>query len=1344
MRDILTGLAILLIVAISAAMAVPYFIDWTSYRGEFEQRLAQAAGVPVSIDGPIDLKLLPTPSLTLQAAAAGQPGKGPILTVGRVRLEIAVMPLLKGDIQVIEARLDGPRLEGTLAPGGTVEGLGDVVGGLGAARSVIVNRLVVTGGSVGLTDAATGRQLAVSGIDLDADAGALAGPWRANGRLLAGDRAFGLRLLTGAPEAGGTRLKLTLDRDGGAWRGNLDGRLASGGSGLAFDGRIATSGRVRWPDRDGFAQRPWSAGAQLRWAGRAGTLEGIEIEGGGDEAPVKFTGTGTIDGGASPRLSLTLEARQIDLDRALTGPVTPGQPSPPAPLGATLAAWLAALGQEEGVSGLPLPVALTLSVPNVIAGGDTVAGVAVDATLQDGAIRVAKATAALPGTTTLQARGDGSATGGGRFDGHVTLSTRDFGRLTAWFEGERAGRSPRVGDVREMTFDADVSLSPAVLAARSMRLSLDRSQVVGALRYSPPEQGARGRFEAQLTSDGLSIDQIPDLSTLTGAARGLDVSLTLDARNVRVGPVAGTAVGAGRVGLRLTATPEQIDVSALDITDVGGATVRASGRVGAAGGRMEATVDARRVEPLADLLRKVVPGKAPALLAARAGSLGPLRLRLTAERAGSGEARLTATGTAAATQVNATMALGGPQGEDRLTGSFRAEAPDAAAFLTQLGFEALPLPGFGRGRLAAEVDGRLGQGAALTVSGEAAGVQLSGEGRLGLGPQDPALAGTVSLDTADIGPILQILALPGPDGLGRIPVQMKARASLAGEVLTLEDLSGRFFGEPVTGRLALDAGRGRLDGALDLERLSLASLSGLALGRLQAPLPGNLWPAGRFGGVLPPPVDTTVRLSARRLDLGFGSPASGATATLRWTPEALEVMQADMAVTEGRLAGGFTIRRQGGLAALSFKMAGRDLDASVLLPRAGIAGRADAELDGSGSSETVAGLVGGLSGGGVLRLRGGGLARFDPKALPAITAAFDAERDPPDLGRVRDALGAALDRGALAAGALEAPVTLSGGVLRAGPMGTKAEGIEIGGSVSFDLRNGRTEARATLVAEPPPGWSGPAPQAAITWRPGRSGALERDIDVAALTNVLTTRAVARELERIEAAESDLRERSFFLRRTKADRERLERERREEEEARLAEEARKAEEARQAEEARRAEQARIEEEARRAEQARREAEARRLEDERKAEEARRLEQERRADELRRQEDARRAEEQRRADELRRQEEARRAEEQRRATEQAAPTTAPPAQPSAPAAAPGAQGLPQAGTDRLDPTRTNSIPDKEDEAAGVEEAARLLGVPSPRAGGQGASPVVPLPPPSVVGPAPGSGIRQPLAP
>ncbi len=1333
MRDILTGLAILLIVAITAAMAVPYFVDWSSYRSEFEARIGQAAGMPVTIDGPIDLKLLPTPSLSVAAAATGIPGTGPVLTVGRARFELAVMPLLRGDIRVIEATLEGPRLEAALRPDGGIQGLTDAIAGLGAASRVSVERLTITGGSAALSDASSGRTLSVSGLDIAADAGALAGPWRALGRAVIGNEPVEVRLTTGSPEPDGTRIKLGLVSDGGSQRAEIDARFVVADGRATLEGRVSASGRVRWPDRDAFAARPWSFSGGLKLAGRSGALEGIELDAGGDEAPVKFTGTGQVELGAAPRLRLALDSKQIDLDRPFTGPIALGQPSPFVPFATIVPGWLQALGGGSGGLVPLLPIDISLTVPNVIAGGDTISGVAVDATLAAGRIQVKSVAATLPGATALQARGDAALADGGRFAGRVTLRTRDAARLFAWAEGEKGGRSARIGDVRELGFDADVSLTSTVFAARSIRMTLDRSQILGTVRYSLPEGGARGRFEAQLTADGLAIDQVPDLSTLTGAARGLDVVLTIDARNVRVGQTTGPNVGAGRVGLRLAVSPDGLQVDTLDITDVGGATVRASGSVGAAGGRLDATIDARRVEPLAELLRKLVPGRLPAMLAARAPTLGPLRLRIVAEKAGAdAEARITAEGTAAAARLSGSAAVGGAAGGDKVVGALRVDAPDSAAFLAQLGLEALPLPGFGPGRLAVDLDGRFGQGATVKVSGTAAGVQMAGEGRIGSAAQEPDLAGVLSLDTADIGPLMQILALPGPDALGRLPVQLQARATLAGEHLDLADLSGRFAAEPLAGRLSLDLGRGRLDGALQLDRLALSTVSGLALGRLQAPLPGSLWPGGRFGGVLPPPFETTLRLSARQFDLGAGPPAADASATLRWTAEALEVTQGDMAFAGGRLGGGFSVRRQGGQAAFSMKLVGQGLDVPLVLPNAGIGGRADIELDGASSSETVAGLVGTLSGGGLIRMRGATLARLDTRALSGVTAAFDAERDPPDLARVRASLAAAFDRAALQVAAPEAPLTLSGGILRAGPMTARMGDVELSGSAAVDLRNGRLDARAVVVAEPPPGWSGPAPQATVLWRTNRSGVIERDVDVASLTNVLTTRAVARELERIEAAESDLRERSFFLRRQKSERERLERELREAEEARLAEEARIAEEARKAEEARRAEIARQQEEARRAEQARREEEARRAEQARREEEVRRAEQARREEEARRAEQARREEETRRAEQARQEEEARRAEDARRADEaRRVAEEAARLQQVPPALRPQAKPVPE-------DDQTESV------SAGVEEAARLLGLPPPTAG-EAATPVAPLPPPTLVRPAPGAGPRQPpLAP
>ena len=658
MRDILTGLALLLIAVLTAALAGPYFIDWTQRRALFEEHIGALIGAPVAIKGAIDVTLLPTPHFRLANVSTGAP-EGPSLNAEELDLEIAVMPLLRGDVRVTDARLVAPRLEFALMPDGGVEGLALVLGRIEGLTGVAIERLRIIDGVVAVTDRLTGHVVSLMDIDADADAQSLTGPWRASGRALLNDVPLELRLATGAPEPAGTRLKIVAETMDDHQRGEFDGRFfATGQAKEQVNGRLLVGGRMRWPDRDGFTTRPWTFVSNLRIAGRSGVLDGAELEAGGDEAPVKFSGAGQLSLGAQPGLALTLEARQIDLDRPFSNPQNPATPA----FGAVAGGWLAALGQTD--AGLPLPMPLTISVKvnNVILGGDTLSGLAGEfATSEDGRFRVSKTTANLPGQASIDVAGDVRIAGGGQFNGRVQIRARDVARLMGWLEGEPGGRSTRVSDARDFSAQADVSVTPSILAARNMRVTIDRSSVQGAMRFTSAEAIARGRFEAQLTSDGLSIEQVPDVSTLMAAGRGLDVALTLDAKNVRVGQTTGPDVGAGRVSLRLGVNAEGVQIDTLDIADVGGASVKASGRVGDKGGRVEAVIDARKVEPLAELLRKVAPGPLPALLVSRAAALGPLKVKLTAERGETAlsETRLVLEGTAAASRLDGLARIGG-------------------------------------------------------------------------------------------------------------------------------------------------------------------------------------------------------------------------------------------------------------------------------------------------------------------------------------------------------------------------------------------------------------------------------------------------------------------------------------------------------------------------------------------------------------------------------------------------------------------------------------------------------------------------------------------------------------
>ena len=74
MQATLLGLGIALILALVAALVGPPFVDWSQYRSVFETQVSRLVGMPVRVNGAIEARLLPTPSMVLRDIEAG--GRG--------------------------------------------------------------------------------------------------------------------------------------------------------------------------------------------------------------------------------------------------------------------------------------------------------------------------------------------------------------------------------------------------------------------------------------------------------------------------------------------------------------------------------------------------------------------------------------------------------------------------------------------------------------------------------------------------------------------------------------------------------------------------------------------------------------------------------------------------------------------------------------------------------------------------------------------------------------------------------------------------------------------------------------------------------------------------------------------------------------------------------------------------------------------------------------------------------------------------------------------------------------------------------------------------------------------
>jgi uncharacterized protein involved in outer membrane biogenesis len=1175
-REFLTGLAILIIGVLSAALIAPFIVDFNAQRPFIESQLSAAIGRPVSVGGQIDIRLLPFPVLRLEKLSLGTEVGGIQAQAERVNLDIATMPLLKGDVHVMEALIEKPSVNlvmtgvssGEATPAPSQGGDMNAASGL----SVSIEKLVIKDGSLSFKPSADATPLKVQKLDLEVTAAALTGPWKVDGSGEWNGRPVGLRLSTGHMDDTGTlRIKALMDHPEGGFKADIDGLVTLLPT-IGFSGKLAVAGDMAWPEGEALSTRPWSVTTQAQLEGTRLDLSAAEINAGGDEGGFKLNGSGSGVLGNGQPLALLFDARQIDLDRPLR---VEGKPTPA--LATVLAAWRNALLASDEDLRPSLPVDLGITIDSVLAGGDTMRGLHLESRLDSGGVTLKRGEVQLPGSSKLLASGEIGLSDGGAFYGHAHFTSKDFARFGGWVDSEVSGRSQRFGEAHDVSGEADLALSSTLIGASQLKIMLDQSSISGLVRYQLPELGERGRLDAQLASDGFDLEQLPEASLLAARFGAIDASVVIDARNVRAPKV--RDAHAGRLQMKATSSDQGLVIDMLDIADIGGANVKASGRLTAAGDRVEAVIDAKDMGPIAVLVRKVVPGAFANALSERAKLLGPAKFTVAAER-GADKARtikVNVDGTAAATSLsgNGTLIVG--DDDAALKGDLTIASQDAGAVLRQFGVPALPLPLEGGAKLATHLEGYWAGGLNLTVNGMLAGVTFASD--LIVNEGGSHLAGPVRFSTIDAQPLLQALAWPVPDPTSRLPVSWSAKVDWKAPLLQLSTLEMQAAGRRFTGTASYQVAEGKLSGAMAIDTLSLPAIASLVLGPVGQSQNGSLWPAQRFSPPGPPPFDVELTLNTKQFDSGFGLVSQDARMKVVWQPDSVELRDFSGEFLKGWLQGTMSLRSQGGLGSYLGKVSWNDVSLPELLPKSGIAGHADIEADFGGSGESIAAFVNGLAGGGSAKIRKLGVPGFDLTAVGAATKTFDAAADPPDPRKLNEAVASGLLQKPLQLSEVQMPITATGGSVRFGPIETHQGGAQVQASLALDLRSLRVEGKATLLSdEAPKDWAGPPPQALLMFKGFAGGPVLREVDASSLANLITTRTVSRELARLEAQEADLRERAAFARHLKHDREMAEQARKAAEEARLAEEARKAEDARKAEEARRADEARKAEEA----------------------------------------------------------------------------------------------------------------------------------------------------------------------
>lgn len=366
MKKLLIGIAVVLVVLVGAAVAVPFFVPKEEIKTRITQGVESATGRKLVIAGDLSVSVLPSLAVVAEdisfsnAEGAADPN---MAALKALRLKLQILPLLTGNVKVDEFVLEDPVInleidkngkpnwefaqapaaDAAPAPSGDAESSGG--GGGSAISDISLGDIQLVNGNLKFTDAASGATQQISDINLAVKLVDLDSPFTAEGSLQWNAKTI--------------ELSLGSERPRGLTTGEEAPVAVSVGTDvikLSFDGSVATAAKLLV---DGALDVSTPSIRDLAaWTGNP-----IEFEGSGlgpfnlagkvnvDGATYSFTeakigideiaGDGSVSvatGGAKPQVDAKLNLGVLDLNPYL----------PPAKEGDAAAGGSGAEGTQSG------------------------------------------------------------------------------------------------------------------------------------------------------------------------------------------------------------------------------------------------------------------------------------------------------------------------------------------------------------------------------------------------------------------------------------------------------------------------------------------------------------------------------------------------------------------------------------------------------------------------------------------------------------------------------------------------------------------------------------------------------------------------------------------------------------------------------------------------------------------------------------------------------------------------------------------------------------------------------------------------------------------------------------
>jgi large subunit ribosomal protein L24 len=178
-------------------------------------------------------------------------------------------------------------------------------------------------------------------------------------------------------------------------------------------------------------------------------------------------------------------------------------------------------------------------------------------------------------------------------------------------------------------------------------------------------------------------------------------------------------------------------------------------------------------------------------------------------------------------------------------------------------------------------------------------------------------------------------------------------------------------------------------------------------------------------------------------------------------------------------------------------------------------GRAAMQMTLASQGRSASALIGALSGSGTVTLDSVRIAGLDPRAFEAAIRASDGGQATDDA-RLRQIVDPVLSAGALPVKSAQIPFNIRDGRIRIGATTLEADGARATVSGGYDIPADQADIRVSLASTA----AGSATSRAEIqlFAAGPPDALDRTVDVAALSSWLAVRAIDRETRRLDAIE----------------------------------------------------------------------------------------------------------------------------------------------------------------------------------------------------------------------------------